>query len=106
MILDEVRIWNRARTPAEVFATFDRELAPAEIADSSLVAYWPLDEGGGQVAPDATTGHGHDLTLDRAATPSPTIHPGQGPRNHRAEPGSTMLAPDSAQAYGMPQALT
>lgn len=66
--LAEVRLWNRPRTEEEIFRAFDRPLTATEIADTSLVAYWPLNEGAGQVARDAT-GHGHDLSLGATAGP-------------------------------------
>lgn len=64
----EVRVWSRPRTAEEIFRSYARPLAASEIADSTLVAYWPLDDGVGQTARDAT-GRGHDLLL--GSTPRP-----------------------------------
>lgn len=50
--IDEVRIWNYARTPAQIAATWNRTAAGNE---AGLVARWSFDEGSGQVAHDATT---------------------------------------------------
>lgn len=58
-LLDEFRVWNVARTQAEIQAHLGREVAGAE---SNLVAYWRFNEGAGAVATDAT-GHGHSGVL-------------------------------------------
>jgi hypothetical protein len=49
--IDEVRIWNYARTPAEIAATWNRTASGNE---AGLVARWSFDEGSGQVAHDST----------------------------------------------------
>ena len=46
--LAEVRVWNVARTAAEIAASKDKRLAGTE---SGLLGYWPLDDGGTPVAP-------------------------------------------------------
>lgn len=58
-LLDEFRVWNVARTEAEIQAHLCGELTGTE---SNLVAYWRFDEGAGTIAADAT-GHGHTGTL-------------------------------------------
>lgn len=45
----EVRVWNEARTAAAIIASKDRALLGTE---SNLQAYWPCDEGSGQVLND------------------------------------------------------
>jgi hypothetical protein len=50
-VIDEVRIWNVTRSPAEVQANMNRKLDGNE---PGLVGYWRLDEGGGQAVSDAT----------------------------------------------------
>ena len=59
-VIDEVRLWNRARTQAEIQLLMSGELPEIYYAtpDSGLVAYWRLNEGAGQVAGDLTT-HGN-----------------------------------------------
>ncbi|MDE3057426.1 MAG: VCBS repeat-containing protein [Bacteroidota bacterium] len=47
--LCQVRVWNRALTGSELHANAVRYLQGNE---NGLVAYWPLDDGGGQVAHD------------------------------------------------------
>ncbi|QMU64752.1 MAG: hypothetical protein GKR88_10935 [Flavobacteriaceae bacterium] len=42
-LIAEVRIWNTARTQAEIDETMNRRLETSEI-DSTLVAYWKMDE--------------------------------------------------------------
>jgi len=57
--LDEIRIWNAARTPAEIQANKD-ELQEGSAND--LVAYWRFDEESGRNTADASH-HGHDGAL-------------------------------------------
>lgn len=49
--IDDVRIWNVARTPAQILASHNRELIGTE---SGLVGYWKLNEGSGSTASDST----------------------------------------------------
>ncbi len=67
-VIDEVRIWNRARSAAEIVTNMNRQLPEAYYAtpDSGLVAYWQLNEGTGQVAGDLTT-NGDDGRLGTSA---------------------------------------
>ncbi len=51
--LDDVRIWSKARTGAEILSTMNSLLTGTE---PGLIAYWPLDEGTGQVAGDIVFG--------------------------------------------------
>ena len=46
--LAEVRLWNVARTAAEIAAAKDKRLVGTE---PGLLGYWPLDDGGTPVAP-------------------------------------------------------
>jgi len=62
--LDEVRVWKRALTAAEIAAN----ACSVSPSAPSLEAYWKLNEATGSVANDAT-GHGHTGTL-RNMTPS------------------------------------
>ena len=57
--IDEVRLWNVARTQPELQANLNHRLTGAE---PGLVAYWRLDEGTGFTTADAT-GHGNTGTL-------------------------------------------
>ena len=51
-MIDEVRIWNIARTQAEVQSDLSTSLTGS---DSGLVAYWRLDEGTGNSTADLTS---------------------------------------------------
>jgi hypothetical protein len=55
-LIDEVRIWNRPRTSAEITADWNKHLVGNE---AGLVAYWGFDEGIVQLVHDLS-GHGHD----------------------------------------------
>jgi Concanavalin A-like lectin/glucanases superfamily len=66
--LDEFRIWNIARTAADIQSTMNKTLAGNE---TGLVGYWKFDETSGTTAADSTmtTGHtAHNGTLMSAAT--------------------------------------
>ena len=53
-IIDEVRIWNIARTQQQIQSTMNTPLSPEYYTtpDSGLVGYWRLDEDTGQTAED------------------------------------------------------
>lgn len=51
-IIDEVRIWNTARTQAQIRDNMCRKLTGSE---SGLVAYWRMDDGSGQTVDDLTS---------------------------------------------------
>jgi len=61
-VLDEVRIWNTARSQAEIQADMNRRLDGSE---AGLLAYWRFDEASGAVASNsaAATGAACDGTL-------------------------------------------
>ena len=52
--IDEYRVWNVARTEAEIAANKDVLIGPDE---PGLVAYYHFDEGSGTTAEDAAKGH-------------------------------------------------
>src|SRR5262249_23416072 len=47
-MIDELRIWNVARTPAQIQANMNQTIAP----QSGLVGYWRFNEGSGTTAAD------------------------------------------------------
>jgi hypothetical protein len=57
--IDEVRVWTSARTQSQIRANLNRPLLGDE---KDLAGYWPMNEGGGKTAGDAT-GHGNNLAL-------------------------------------------
>ena len=79
-LIDEMRVWKRARTKEQIAASMRFNLAskgdqgkgggrggkrkggisPINPSDPDLVAYWTFDEGQGYTVRDMT-GHGHDL---------------------------------------------
>ncbi len=59
--IDEFRVWNTARTAAQITSTMHKTLAGNE---TGLVGYWKFDETTGMTAADSTTTAGH------------TAHPG------------------------------
>jgi len=68
--IDEVRIWNVARTQSQIQNTMNTVLTSEyySTADSGLVGYWRMDEGTGQTAEDLSF-FSNDATL--GLTPNP-----------------------------------
>lgn len=62
--LDEVRIWNVARSQADIQSNMNAALAGTE---PGLMGYWPFNEGSGTTTADAT-GHGYTGTLVNGPT--------------------------------------
>jgi hypothetical protein len=58
-VIDEVRVWNIARSAAQIKLYMGQSLAGTE---TGLAAYWRFDEGTGTAAGDST-GNGHNGTL-------------------------------------------
>jgi hypothetical protein len=58
--MDEVRIWNMARTQAQIQFSMNNRISSTT---SGLVGYYKLDESSGTTATDAT-GHGYDGTVN------------------------------------------
>ena len=61
-VLDEVRVWNRARSLAEIRSTMNAEVT----SGSGLLGRWGLNEGSANVATDSG-GHGIDGTFSGGA---------------------------------------
>lgn len=62
-LLDEVRLWSGARTSEQIVAAMRQRQSGEE---SALVAYWPLDQSTGAVAPDVSARAAH-LALEGGA---------------------------------------
>ena len=59
--IDEFRIWNFARSQAEIVSTFKHKLTGNE---PGLTAYWNFDEGSGQIVHDSAGAHDGTLGND------------------------------------------
>ena len=59
-MMDEARVWNYARTQAEILSTMNSELSAPYSA--SLLGYWKMNAGSGTSLADET-GHGNTGTL-------------------------------------------
>ena len=69
--ITEARIWNIARTQAEIQKDLNRRLVGNE---AGLVGYWPLDEGSGNIAKDKTS-RSNQGTIDGATWQQQTLFP-------------------------------
>jgi hypothetical protein len=65
--LDEVRLWGFARRPDGIRITMRRRISPAT---PGLIAYWQIEEFGGQLVLDRTLS-GHDAILGDRTVPDP-----------------------------------
>lgn len=61
--IDEVRVWNVARSQSEIQ---DNRFDPLTGTEEGLVAYWPFSEGSGSTTADQA-GNGHEGTLNGPA---------------------------------------
>ena len=66
-LIDEVRIWNVARSQAEIQSTMSTILAGDE---PGLVGYWPFDEGAGQLVSDRSASGNHGRLGSSSGTDS------------------------------------
>ena len=67
--IDDVRVWNTARTGAEIAAMYDQSLAGNE---AGLVGHWRFDEPSGNVALDSSTQGNHGVLGGGVAAAVPT----------------------------------
>ncbi len=76
--IDEVRLWNYPRTPAEIAASWNRTVGGGE---PGLIARWNFDEGAGQAAHDLSSfGHHGVLGATNGVGPDdPTWVPSDAP---------------------------
>lgn len=65
--MDEIRIWNFAKTGAELLALMHEPLTGDE---QGLLAYWNFDEGAGVVVNDVS-GNGHDGLFEQSELDGP-----------------------------------
>ena len=72
--IDELRLWNVARTAAEISANYNSELTPA--TEEHLVGYWDFNEGSGDKLIDkAGTSDGTLMNMDPEDWVLGAIHP-------------------------------
>ena len=62
-VIDEVRLWNIARTATEIFENMENPLSGSE---PGLVGLWRMEEGSGYTTADFT-GNGHDGMINGAS---------------------------------------
>jgi len=70
--IDEVRLWNVARTQEQIMASMGHTLSGNE---AGLVGYWKLDDGDGTVARDSVTAAGHTAHDGALMATSPAMLP-------------------------------
>ena len=91
-ILDEARVWNYARTQAEIQATKDQEItAPT----TGLLGRWGMNEGAGTVVADTAAGiNGTAVNTPTwvGGFPLPDTIPPAAPQNVTAEPGNALVS--------------
>ncbi|MGC8990307.1 MAG: LamG-like jellyroll fold domain-containing protein, partial [Verrucomicrobiia bacterium] len=76
----EVRVWNVARSGAEIQANLGKRMGGTE---TGLVGYWRLDEGKGEMAADSS-GHSNDGWLGEGAAANAPVWVGSGaPVGHK-----------------------
>ncbi|WP_166437076.1 LamG-like jellyroll fold domain-containing protein [Niastella caeni] len=54
-LIDEVRIWNVARTAQQISANYQQGITPSAV--TGLVGYWPMDPENGAVVADVSCNH-------------------------------------------------
>ncbi|GEM_PF-1424151 len=69
-VIDEVRLWSRARSQAEIQASVGRPLTGTE---ANLVAYYRFNDGSGTVALDATPNHRNGTLVNGPAWTNSTM---------------------------------
>jgi len=97
--LDDVRIWNLVRTPAEIQANYQSEIIGLP---AGLVGYWPSNEGSGTIAAD-TAGAPQNASLLGGADWSLDVPP-LGPPQPTATPTPTGTATATATPTSTPTA--
>ncbi len=94
-LMDEVRIWNRARTQFEIQATINQQLASAP----GLVARWSMSEGSGPTLTSTAAS-----TITGTLTNGPVWSTG-APFNANPAPFVAITSPSSGTTYLAPAAF-
>jgi len=103
-VLDELRLWNVARSNAQITASMTTALAGNE---TGLAAYYPMDEGTGQYVIDhtANANHGWMGTTKQADDSDPSWVASDRPKTVSAMGQTMPLAQSSETAVSLPQAF-
>lgn len=70
--LDEVRIWNKTRSTAEISGTYRDIVDPAS---ANLKAYWRFDENNGKIFYDLSAGNNHGVLTNTVGREKPSTAP-------------------------------
>ncbi|MCI0681621.1 MAG: SBBP repeat-containing protein, partial [Gemmataceae bacterium] len=102
-LMDDVRIWNSARTQGQIQAGMNQQLVPA--SEANLVAYHTFDEGTGLAAADAANGNDGDLISGSMGLPAwvETATPGSLPTGSYS---SATLGSDTTTTFTLVIPLT
>lgn len=65
-LIDEVRVWNDIRTPAEILACHNKEIENPDV-DSSLIGYWKMNEASSATTAVDSSGSAINGTLSGTA---------------------------------------
>jgi hypothetical protein len=91
-LIDEIRIWNIARTPAQIAASYTTGVEPTS---PGLVAYYTFDEGSGSSVQDRT-GHGLTGAINGDTAWVPIVPPCTAPEVTHGPLSQSVCAPSSA----------
>jgi hypothetical protein len=92
--IDEVRVWNRAQTQAQILAGYNRHISPTSVG---LVGYWNFNITTGTNIPDQTSS-GNAATLT-SGTLSPNVPFYQGAPTPIITTNGAVLTSTSATTY-------
>ncbi|MBP0011132.1 LamG-like jellyroll fold domain-containing protein [Roseofilum sp. Belize Diploria] len=101
--ITEVRVWDSARTAADIQNDMNRRLTGNE---PGLVGYWPLNEGQGTTGTDQSN-QGHDGTINGATwetsdlelPPAPKVEPATAEPSETTSTETTLLTFDGVDDY-------
>ena len=91
--LDEIRVWDVARTQAEIQSNMGIQLSGSE---QGLIGYWQYNEGDGTTAYDLSYS-GNDATLYGGTSWSEDVPPYSGPTWHVSTTGSDETGDGSSE---------
>lgn len=98
---DDLRIWNRALSKQEIQGRYHRSLNASEIADESLIAYWPISDGATPLAEES--GRASDLAA--ITGPAPVIAPVGSASDLGGDPENTITLTEATNLDAIYQAI-